>query len=59
MTPPLFMEPSSQNPQSNAEADSLTGTADARSAVTGDVPRITQSGEERIYNDGDVELVNQ
>ena len=52
------MEPSSPTPQSNAEIDIPTGTAEASSDTGGPVIRITQDGRERIYNDGTIELVN-
>lgn len=52
-----------QNPQSSgngshAEISDPTGTADARGSATGDEPRITQDGEERIFQDAVLEIVN-
>lgn len=52
------MEHFMQTPHSNAESIEPTGTAEATSVVVDESPRITQDGEERIYSDGEVEIVN-
>lgn len=45
-----------QTPQ--ASVDVPTGTAEASGDVRGDLPRETEDGEERIYQDGEVAIVN-
>jgi hypothetical protein len=52
------MEQFMQTPHSNAEINDPTGTAEADSSVSADDVRVTQDGEERIYNDDTIELVN-
>ena len=47
-----------QTPHSDAENSEPTGTAEATSSIVSDDVRITQDGEERIYQDGVLEIVN-
>ena len=48
-----------QPPRSSAESTEPTGAAEASPSLVIDDVRVTQAGEERIYNDDDLELVNQ